>query len=81
VSAAVPPSDSYKALSADGNPSFATIIKVAKAVGLALRFEPAASHETVAAVAQGGRAEGGNRAAGAAKGREVHVIPGRRWPL
>jgi hypothetical protein len=25
--------------------------------------------------------EGGKRAAGAAKGRELHVIPGRRWPL
>jgi hypothetical protein len=25
--------------------------------------------------------EGGKRAAGAAKGREVHVIPGRWWPL
>jgi probable addiction module antidote protein len=32
----------YKALSADGNPSFATIIKVAKALGLKLHFEPAA---------------------------------------
>ncbi len=32
----------YKALSVDGNPSFATIIKVAKALGLKLRFEPAA---------------------------------------
>lgn len=32
----------YKALSADGNPSFATILKVAKALGLRLRFEPAA---------------------------------------
>jgi probable addiction module antidote protein len=32
----------YKALSADGNPSFATIVKVAKALGLKLRFEPAA---------------------------------------
>ena len=31
----------YKALSADGNPSFATIIKVAKALGLKLHFEPA----------------------------------------
>ena len=32
----------YKALSADGNPSFATIIKVAKALCLKLHFEPAA---------------------------------------
>lgn len=31
----------YKALSADGNPSFATIMKVAGALGLRLRFEPA----------------------------------------
>ncbi|AXE40170.1 addiction module antidote protein [Acidipropionibacterium virtanenii] len=31
----------YKALSADGNPSFATITKVAGALGLRLRFEPA----------------------------------------
>ena len=32
----------YKALSVEGNPSFATIIKVAKALGLKLRFGPAA---------------------------------------
>lgn len=32
----------YKALSADGNPSFATILKVSKALGLKLHFEPAA---------------------------------------
>ena len=32
-----------KALSADGNPSFATIINVAKALGLKLHFEPPAS--------------------------------------
>jgi probable addiction module antidote protein len=32
----------YKALSAEGNPSFATILKVAKALGLRLHFEPAA---------------------------------------
>lgn len=30
----------YKALSADGNPSFATIVKVAGALGLKLHFEP-----------------------------------------
>ncbi len=30
----------YKALSADGNPSFATIMKVAGALGLKLHFEP-----------------------------------------
>lgn len=29
----------YKALSADGNPSFATIMKVAKVLGLKLHFE------------------------------------------
>ncbi|WIY82371.1 addiction module antidote protein [Propionimicrobium sp. PCR01-08-3] len=29
----------YKALSADGNPSFATIMKVASALGLKLHFE------------------------------------------
>ncbi|MEP7192290.1 MAG: transcriptional regulator, partial [Actinomycetota bacterium] len=28
----------YKALSADGNPSFATIMKVARALGLKLHF-------------------------------------------
>lgn len=28
----------YKALSADGNPSFATIVKVSKALGLKLEF-------------------------------------------
>lgn len=32
----------YKALSGDGNPSFATIIKVAGALGLRLHFESAA---------------------------------------
>jgi probable addiction module antidote protein len=29
----------YKALSAEGNPSFATIIKVARALGLRIHFE------------------------------------------
>ena len=32
----------YKALSADGNPSFATIMKVARALGLKLRFDSVA---------------------------------------
>ncbi|MDF1489605.1 addiction module antidote protein [Tessaracoccus caeni] len=32
----------YKALSADGNPSFATILKVTSALGLKLHFEPVA---------------------------------------
>jgi probable addiction module antidote protein len=32
----------YKALSADGNPSFVTIVKVARALGLRIRFIPAA---------------------------------------
>ena len=32
----------YKALSADGNPSFATIMKVARALGLKLHFDPVA---------------------------------------
>jgi len=32
----------YKALSAGGNPSFATIVKVARALGLRIRFTPAA---------------------------------------
>lgn len=31
----------YKALSGDGNPSFATVLKVAKALGLRLSFRPA----------------------------------------
>jgi len=31
----------YKALSGDGNPSFATIAKVAKALGLRISFTPA----------------------------------------
>ncbi|AUN94909.1 addiction module antidote protein [Pseudazoarcus pumilus] len=30
----------YKALSGDGNPTFATIMKVARALGLRLRLEP-----------------------------------------
>lgn len=33
----------YKALSGEGNPSFATIIKVAGALGLRIKFEPAAT--------------------------------------
>jgi probable addiction module antidote protein len=32
----------YKALSAEGNPSFATIVKVARALGLRIRFTSAA---------------------------------------
>lgn len=32
----------YKALSADGNPSFATVLKVSRALGLKLRFDAAA---------------------------------------
>ncbi|WP_071794920.1 addiction module antidote protein [Natronohydrobacter thiooxidans] len=32
----------YKALSEDGNPSFATIVKVARALGLRLGFRPVA---------------------------------------
>lgn len=31
----------YKALSPDGNPSFATVMKVCKALGLRLHTEPA----------------------------------------
>jgi probable addiction module antidote protein len=34
----------YKALSADGNPSFATILKVAKALGLRLHTQPLAAN-------------------------------------
>ncbi len=32
----------YKALSREGNPSFATVLKVAKALGLEVHFKPAA---------------------------------------
>ena len=32
----------YKALSREGNPSFATVMKVARALGLRIRFTPAA---------------------------------------
>ena len=32
----------YKVLSADGNPSLATVIKVSHALGLRLRFEASA---------------------------------------
>lgn len=32
----------YKALSTDGNPSFATIMKVARALGLRIHFESVA---------------------------------------
>lgn len=31
----------YKALSSDGNPSFASILKVTRSLGLRLAFEPA----------------------------------------
>ena len=31
----------YRALSSDGNPSFATVLKVAKALGVRLRAQPA----------------------------------------
>lgn len=31
----------YKALSGEGNPSFATVLKVARAMGLKLSFQPA----------------------------------------
>ncbi len=31
----------YKALSGEGNPSFATVLKVARALGLKLTFQPA----------------------------------------
>lgn len=33
----------YKALSGEGNPSFATILKVAKALGLRISFQPASA--------------------------------------
>jgi probable addiction module antidote protein len=33
----------YKALSGEGNPSFATILKVAKALGLKVSFQPASA--------------------------------------
>jgi probable addiction module antidote protein len=33
-----------KALSSDGNPSFATVVKVAKALGLRVTFEPKTGH-------------------------------------
>jgi probable addiction module antidote protein len=32
----------YKALSADGNPSFATVLKLSKALGLRVHFESVA---------------------------------------
>lgn len=32
----------YKALSAEGKPSFVTIVKVARALGLSIHFEPVA---------------------------------------
>lgn len=31
----------YKALSGEGNPSFANVVRIAKAIGLRLKFEPA----------------------------------------
>jgi len=34
----------YKALSGEGNPSMATVMKVMKALGLKLSVEPAATH-------------------------------------
>jgi probable addiction module antidote protein len=35
----------YKALSPDGNPEFATVLKVVKALGLALHAKPAGAEE------------------------------------
>ena len=35
----------YKALSADGNPSFATVLKLSKALGLRVHFESVASND------------------------------------
>jgi probable addiction module antidote protein len=32
----------YKAISADGNPSFATVLRLSKALGLRVHFEPVA---------------------------------------
>lgn len=34
----------YKALSGEGNPSFATILKVSKALGLRIEFKPMGGH-------------------------------------
>jgi probable addiction module antidote protein len=34
----------YKALSGEGNPSFATVVKVARALGLKVSFQPNADH-------------------------------------
>ena len=39
----------YKALSAEGNPEFATILKVTRAMGLRLRAADAISHDSSAA--------------------------------
>jgi probable addiction module antidote protein len=39
----------YKALSRKGNPSFATVLKVAKALGLEVHFKPAADKTSRAA--------------------------------
>lgn len=38
----------YKALSAEGNPEFATILKVTRAIGLRLRADDAVSHDSSA---------------------------------
>ncbi len=40
-----------KALSAEGNPRFATITKIARALGLRLRFEPAKSLARLSSIA------------------------------
>jgi probable addiction module antidote protein len=47
----------YKALSADVNPSFATILNVGRALGLKLRFEPIHEPDLVAARMQPVEAE------------------------
>ncbi|HUP87801.1 MAG TPA: addiction module antidote protein [Longimicrobiales bacterium] len=39
----------YKALSREGNPSFATVLKVAKALGLEVHFKPAVAKTSRAA--------------------------------
>lgn len=56
----------YKALSSEGNPSFATIMKVAKALGLKLGFKPARGVRAVRRVRRPARRTSAN-ASGASR--------------
>lgn len=58
----------YKALRADGNPAFSTVLQVMKVLGLSLQAKPATPHEQKKAA---GRATGARVAVSKPKGAKV----------